>query len=449
MKSDTGQILKSGWGVFLLVSLVLSVAIDLSMLEAELAGGMRRPLFGNGSALLGWIASVIIFVLPPSLLRHFRVSPFSGWLAFGFLLLGYVVWFSITSEPSRTTPKPPSLLLIGGLALGWRLLTAPRLAIAVVESKVNEPAPTVMLSDPKDEHEVEERKVVTATPDEIPPLIQTGSRAMASSGHKKLRLILAGLLLILMAFGIHALVEDESPSLTWLIIGGGIWCISAYLTPDAWIHSIGGKLNFQTLKRGFHFIGLTVLGLVAIGLLIAGATVAVQLMQEKASQATNKNGSTEKGRLIEETDALGVWNAFETMDEATKPRAAKLLDAYRTQQASAGLPLWPSIEKRKTERRERVKTVFDNPLVLDADDGTFAAADEVQQGAGDKMRKREANILFLADRYQADEMDVRQRYDFYKADMGAKWGTGTLDDEAFFRKAKAELEAEQSKPLEK
>jgi hypothetical protein len=280
-------------------------------------------------------------------------------------------------------------------------------------------------------------------------MIQTGARTDEIIGRAKLHFILGGLLLILVGFGIHALSVDESPSLTWLIIIGGIWSILASLGPDSWIHSIGSKLNPQNLKRGFRFIGLTVLGLVAVWLLIAGAAVAIQLIEKKASQATNNGGGTEKGQLIDENAAFQVLQSYATLDEARKVKAAQILRDYRDQQERLNLPLWPSRIDELNNSRERVRSVFDNPLSLDAEDGTFSAADAVQPGKGDKMRKREANILFLADQYQADEAHVRQRYDFYKAEASAKWGIGTLDDEQFFFRAKAELEGEQLRPSKK
>ena len=144
--------------------------------------------------------------------------------------------------------------------------------------------------------------------------------------------------------------------------------------------------------------------------------------------------------VIEENIAMGVWEATPFLDEERKAKAARILKDYRDQQERLDLPLWPSRVEELNKSRERVRSVFDNPLSLDADDGTFSAADAVQPGTGDKMRKREANILYLADTYQADEADVRTRYDLYKADAGAKWGTGSLDDEAFFTKAKGEVD---------
>jgi hypothetical protein len=146
--------------------------------------------------------------------------------------------------------------------------------------------------------------------------------------------------------------------------------------------------------------------------------------------------------VIDEQTALGIWRSIPNLDEDRKAKAARILGDYKSQQERLEQPLWPSQMAAMEKRKERTRSVFDNPLVLDAEDGTFAAADAVEQGTGDRMRKREANILFLADQYQADEGDVRQRYDHYKAEVGAKWGTGTLDDDAFFNRAKGEVTKE-------
>ncbi len=90
-------------------------------------------------------------------------------------------------------------------------------------------------------------------------------------------------------------------------------------------------------------------------------------------------------------------------------------------------------------------SLFADPLKLDAEDGSYLEAERVSPGLGDKLRKREANILWLADRYGADEADVRNRLDFYKADASEKWGGVTLDDGAFFAKAKGEIDQETKK----
>lgn len=144
--------------------------------------------------------------------------------------------------------------------------------------------------------------------------------------------------------------------------------------------------------------------------------------------------------VIEENIAMGVWEATPFLDEERKAKAARILKDYRDQQERLDLPLWPSRVEELNKSRDRVRSVFDNPLSLDAENGIFELINEGAPGAGDALRKKEANILYLADTYQADEADVRTRYDLYKADAGEKWGTGSLDDEAFFTKAKGEVD---------
>jgi hypothetical protein len=146
--------------------------------------------------------------------------------------------------------------------------------------------------------------------------------------------------------------------------------------------------------------------------------------------------------VIDENDAFQLFQGIETMPEDMRPRAASLLADYKAQQESLGAPLWPTQEKLKQDRKKRVQEVFNNPLVLDSDNGAFVEANKVKPGLGDNLRAREASILWLADRYNADEADVRKRYDFYKADQSQKWGVQSLDDSTFFGKAKSELDAD-------
>jgi hypothetical protein len=146
--------------------------------------------------------------------------------------------------------------------------------------------------------------------------------------------------------------------------------------------------------------------------------------------------------VINEQDAFSVFQKLEQMPEDMRPRAASFLADYRGQQEREGLPLWPTQEKAKIERRAKVADIFADPLKLDAEDGSYVEAERVSPGLGDKLRKREANILFLADRYGADEADVRNRLDFYRADASEKWGGVALDDGAFFAKAKGEIDQE-------
>jgi hypothetical protein len=146
--------------------------------------------------------------------------------------------------------------------------------------------------------------------------------------------------------------------------------------------------------------------------------------------------------VIDENDAFQLFQGIDTMPEDMRPRAASLLADYRAQQETLGAPLWPTQEKLKQDRKKRVQEVFQNPLVLDTENAAFVEANRAKPGFGDQLRAREASILWLADRYNADEADVRKRYDFYKADASQKWGNQPLDDSTFFSKAKSELDAD-------
>jgi hypothetical protein len=269
----------------------------------------------------------------------------------------------------------------------------------------------------------------------------THTESLKISSHKK-KWIIGGLLIILLSFGVNALAEDESPDLSWAFISCGIWASLAYLAPDHWCHFPRLQVNWKKVRL---WAGCALL----ITAFIAGLVLSMKAFERSAKKSAQPKAEAVRSKpiLIEENDAFQLFQSLETMPKDMRPRAARLLSDYRTQQAAAGLPLWPSQEAAKAERRKRVYEVFDNPLVLDKEDGSYLQAERVQPGLGDKLRKREASILWLANRYGADEADVRKRLDFYKAAAGARWDVGLLDDDAFFAKVKADIAAESiSKP---
>lgn len=134
---------------------------------------------------------------------------------------------------------------------------------------------------------------------------------------------------------------------------------------------------------------------------------------------------------INESDAFQVFNALQAgqVPDAMKPRALSMLSAYRS------------------ESVKKMQDVFGNIQMLDAEDGSFITADRFSPGSGDKLRKKEANVLWLASRYNLPTSAIRGKYDLYKADASSMWGDAMLDDETFFSKAGAEV-AKQKKKAE-
>lgn len=134
---------------------------------------------------------------------------------------------------------------------------------------------------------------------------------------------------------------------------------------------------------------------------------------------------------INEQDAFQVFGALQAgqVPDEMKPRALSLLSAYRS------------------ESVKKMQDVFGNLQTLDAEDGSFITADRFAPGAGDKLRKKEANVLWLANRYNLPTSAIRSKYDLYKADASSQWGDAMLDDESFFSKAGGEV-AKQKKKAE-
>ena len=133
--------------------------------------------------------------------------------------------------------------------------------------------------------------------------------------------------------------------------------------------------------------------------------------------------------VINENDAFQVFNALQAgqVPEPMKPRALSMLSAYRS------------------ETVKKMQDVFSNLQTLDADDGSFITADRFSPGSGDKLRKKEANVLWLANRYNRPTSEIRGKYDFYKADASSIWGDAMLDDETFFSKASSEVSEQKKK----
>lgn len=145
--------------------------------------------------------------------------------------------------------------------------------------------------------------------------------------------------------------------------------------------------------------------------------------------------------VINEPDALEIFHAMDTMPEEMKPRAAKLLADYRTQQDNAGKPLWPEGLKRQREQQSRFWAEFENPRLLDEVEGTYMEADRLSPGLGEKLRYKELQIKFLAKKYGRPIEEVRKQPDLFAVDYGAdNWKESkVLEPKQFFERAKVEV----------
>ncbi|SKA88876.1 hypothetical protein SAMN02745166_01500 [Prosthecobacter debontii] len=150
--------------------------------------------------------------------------------------------------------------------------------------------------------------------------------------------------------------------------------------------------------------------------------------------------------VIKEGDAREVFDRFDEADETLKPRLAKFLAGYRDQQANAGKPLWPSVVEREKQERTRLWSIFEDPTVLNKENGLFEMAERAVPGSSEAMRLREANVAFLARRYQRPVQEIRDGYDRYSLDYGYRhWNEAVhLDNKLFFEKAKVEVAKEKS-----
>jgi hypothetical protein len=120
------SILTSGWGLFMLVSGAISIAMDVSRPQVAPGNGQSLPLFGAGSAILGWLTIVLVMVGPAALMRKTGVAPIHKALGLVWCLAVFVGWHlmhALAAEGSTSQPPRPNLSMVGGLVLCWRLLT--------------------------------------------------------------------------------------------------------------------------------------------------------------------------------------------------------------------------------------------------------------------------------------------------------------------------------------
>lgn len=286
MKSDANRILQSGWGLFLVISLLVSVAIDLANPGIARPDGGRFNLFGNGSATLGWLVVIAIFIVPSYLLRSFGVAPINRWIAAFICFAGFVGWTALHTATEPNVPARFNYTMWGCLILAWRLLTRQRIEtcddnyakpVEADDSSATKQGPLSTLIGGNSEKPTSE-----------PSQSLTNSESLNISSHKK-KWIIGGLLIILLSFGVNGFVEDESPNLSWSFISCGIWASLVYLAPDKWLHFPRLQVNWKKVRL---WAGYTLL----VAAFIAGLVLLMKAFE----------------RSLEKSQSLSTASAFPT-----------------------------------------------------------------------------------------------------------------------------------------
>lgn len=124
MTKTSKSILKSGWAIFLGISAVISILLDVIQPKATSADGREFFIFGPGSATLGWLFVVLTMVVPALVIREVRKKPVSKWLAVIFVVMAWILWVVVHTIDSQHTGRPArfNYTIFGGLVLCWRFL---------------------------------------------------------------------------------------------------------------------------------------------------------------------------------------------------------------------------------------------------------------------------------------------------------------------------------------
>jgi hypothetical protein len=313
MTTDSDRIFKTGWGVFLAVSLILSAAIDFTNPSIPLAAGERSYLFGEGSALVGWVVCVVLFVVPGWALRNFGIAPVAWWLAGIVCLIGYLAWMALNFDAFRSRQKLPSFTMIATLILGWRMLRTPRLTLAEEDHPLVEqeqPGPLAEFAEPPshDDHDTSIQSSVC-----IPVAESAETRKTSFPARDKPRLIMIGLLVILAGIGVHALVNDESPSLSWMVLVCAIWSSGAWLWSD-------GASRFVK-----QWGPLAVKIAAAIAAVVGFVALFNSRMESASNQRFNKNLEMLYNLTPEEAEFFGnyLWRLSESDRQAMERQMAR------------------------------------------------------------------------------------------------------------------------------
>ena len=283
LKSDANKILQSGWGIFLVVSLLVSVAMDLANPGIARPDGGRFNLFGNGSAILGWLIVISIFILPTYLLRAFGKAPINRWFAAFLCFVGFFMWTGLHAATESSNAPRFNFTMWGCLVLAWRLLTIPRIEISddqgdmLVEPNDSSLTNCETLADSIDGRSEKNTTEVSQN--------LSHPETLEISSHKK-EWIIGGLLIVLLSFGVHGFVEDESPNLSWSFISCGIWASLAYLAPDKWFHFPRLQVNWKKVRV---WAGYALL----VTAIIAGLVLLMKALERSAEKSISHSTASD------------------------------------------------------------------------------------------------------------------------------------------------------------
>ncbi len=259
------EFLLSGWGVFLAVMGVVSVILDVVAIFFHAESGTNMVIFGGGSFTLGWLVVVLLFVIPPLLVRKMRVVPISKWLAALWVIVAIFGWIFIkvveSSFESGSASIRPSFSFYGGVVLCWRLLTrVQKWEISNADEHL------VNQVQPQDENTLEQDKSVTPEDDggSSPPIFKS---IAASDNNRACETQVRGDDLV------EAKPKRDTNAICWWLGAAAMWCLIAGFSDfdEKWISQISqwalcavcGGSGYYLWTNGFRYwlIPLALIGI--------------------------------------------------------------------------------------------------------------------------------------------------------------------------------------------
>ena len=143
--------------------------------------------------------------------------------------------------------------------------------------------------------------------------------------------------------------------------------------------------------------------------------------------------------MLNEDQALKLTQHFALIPEGQKGKAREMLQEYKDNQASFGMPLFPQQAQRKEQERQALFDSFDDPANVDKH---FPDTKVVADNSGDPTatRMRMANAVFMASGLGIGLQDVLADYDNYAARYAHQVFKKPLADErAFYSAAQAHV----------